>query len=227
VTESVRAVRASVQIGSLTVDGFMLPNGSYRMSQTQAAECVGLSERNASFFFNRIQYQHRQSADTQEIQSNSGKRGQSRIKAVSLEEAIDYWGYQASKGNLKAIMLLEAIGEHGIAHIPPKNIIVHFQKPGRKTAKESEYVEKLQSKLRGEREVLTPVGGIDLLTSTEIIEVKQVKQWKCAVGQVLVYSAYYPSHQKRIHLFGSCHESYLGLITNHCSVFGITVTWES
>lgn len=36
-TESVRAVRASVQIGSLTVDGFMLPDGSYRMSQTQAS----------------------------------------------------------------------------------------------------------------------------------------------------------------------------------------------
>lgn len=40
-TESVKAVRAPVQIGYLTVDGFMLPDGSYRMSQTQAAECVG------------------------------------------------------------------------------------------------------------------------------------------------------------------------------------------
>jgi hypothetical protein len=50
-SESVRAVRAGVQIGSLTVDGFMLPDGSYRMSQAQVAECVGLSGRNASFFF--------------------------------------------------------------------------------------------------------------------------------------------------------------------------------
>jgi hypothetical protein len=39
-TESVRAVRASVQIGSFTVDGFMLPDGSYRMSQAQAAETI-------------------------------------------------------------------------------------------------------------------------------------------------------------------------------------------
>jgi hypothetical protein len=39
-TESVRTVRASMPIGSVTVDGFMLPNGSYRMSQTQVAECV-------------------------------------------------------------------------------------------------------------------------------------------------------------------------------------------
>lgn len=39
-TESTRAIRALLQIGSLTVDGFMLPDGSYRMSQTQAAETI-------------------------------------------------------------------------------------------------------------------------------------------------------------------------------------------
>ncbi|MCC3498356.1 MAG: hypothetical protein JGK03_15555 [Microcoleus sp. PH2017_25_DOB_D_A] len=49
-TESVRAVRAAVQIGSLTVDGFMLPDGSYRMSQTQVVEAAGLSRRNVSDF---------------------------------------------------------------------------------------------------------------------------------------------------------------------------------
>ncbi|MEG3960000.1 hypothetical protein [Microcoleus sp. herbarium2] len=47
-SESVRAIRASVQIGSLTVDGFMLPDGSYRMSQTKATEVAGLSRRNLS-----------------------------------------------------------------------------------------------------------------------------------------------------------------------------------
>ncbi len=45
-----RATRATVTIGSLEVDGFMLPDGSYRLSQTQAAECVGLTERNAREF---------------------------------------------------------------------------------------------------------------------------------------------------------------------------------
>lgn len=49
-TESVRAVRASVQIGSVTVNGFMLPDGSYQMSQTQVAKAVGLSQRNLSIF---------------------------------------------------------------------------------------------------------------------------------------------------------------------------------
>lgn len=49
-TASVRAIRASVQIGFLTVGGFMLPGGSYRMSQTRAAECVGKPEINARQF---------------------------------------------------------------------------------------------------------------------------------------------------------------------------------
>jgi hypothetical protein len=49
-SESIKATRATVAIGGLTVDAFMLPDGSYRMSQTQAADLVGLSERNAREF---------------------------------------------------------------------------------------------------------------------------------------------------------------------------------
>jgi len=49
-TDSTRTTRATVVIGSLTIDGFMLPDGSYRMSLTQAAECIGLTTRNASDF---------------------------------------------------------------------------------------------------------------------------------------------------------------------------------
>lgn len=44
------ARRARIQIGVLEVEGFMFPDGSYRMSQSQAAEIVGLSERNARDF---------------------------------------------------------------------------------------------------------------------------------------------------------------------------------
>jgi hypothetical protein len=49
-SDSTKATRALVQIGSMTVDGFMLPDGSYRTSQTQAAECVGKPEINARRF---------------------------------------------------------------------------------------------------------------------------------------------------------------------------------
>lgn len=39
-SETAKAQRTNIAIGSLTVDGFMVPDGSYRMSQAQAAEAV-------------------------------------------------------------------------------------------------------------------------------------------------------------------------------------------
>lgn len=55
-------------------------------------------------------------------------------------------------------------------------------------------------------EVFTPAARVDLVTNTEIIEVKAVKDWKAALGQILIYSAFYPDHQKRLHLFGTAKE---------------------
>jgi hypothetical protein len=95
------------------------------------------------------------------------------------------------------------------------------------TAREVNYSTKLASKLNGKREVPTLAGNIDVLTITEVIEVKAVKSWKCALGQVLVYGSYYPSHNKRIHLFGETQESFLNMIQAHCSKFKIIVTWEA
>ncbi|MBD2683567.1 hypothetical protein H6H03_39695 [Nostoc paludosum FACHB-159] len=46
------------------------------------------------------------------------------------------------------------------------------------------YSDKLQKELGGVREVPTPAGFIDLLTNEQIIEVKKIKSWKAAVGQV-------------------------------------------
>ena len=75
-------------------------------------------------------------------------------------------------------------------------------------------------------EVKTLSGNIDILTTNEIIEVKKIESWKHAVGQVLVYSYYYPSHQKRIHLYGETQESFLKMIKQHCKKLKILVTWE-
>ena len=49
-SDAVTATRAQIQIGSTAVDGFMLPDGSYRMSLSQVAESVDLTARNAFDF---------------------------------------------------------------------------------------------------------------------------------------------------------------------------------
>lgn len=88
--------------------------------------------------------------------------------------------------------------------------------------------DRLQSQLGGLAEVKTPNGRIDLLTATEIVEVKQINDWKSALGQILAYSAFYPEHQKRLHLFGSpkC-KNQIPEIANSCLPFNVLVTFES
>jgi hypothetical protein len=66
---------------------------------------------------------------------------------------------------------------------------------------------KLSKKLNARMEVCCPVGRIDLLTNTEIIEVKYITNWKHAIGQINAYSYFYPNHKKVIYLFGLKYEN--------------------
>ena len=86
---------------------------------------------------------------------------------------------------------------------------------------------RLKTQLGGLAEVSTSAGRIDLLTNDEIIEVKRINDWKAALGQILVYSAFYPEHRKRIHLFGR-HSELIKLpdIEAACFAFDVTVTAE-
>jgi hypothetical protein len=81
------------------------------------------------------------------------------------------------------------------------NPIIEFIMKSRNIQRELNIVDKMNIVLDGQREVITPCGRIDILTKEQIIEVKEYKGWKAALGQILVYSNYYPEHQKRIHLF--------------------------
>jgi len=88
---------------------------------------------------------------------------------------------------------------------------------------------RLQSELGGKIEVKTPAGPIDLLTNNEIIEIKKVKNWKAALGQILIYGNYYPNHQKRIHLFGKASNGDLTFkaIEEHYAEFNVIMTLEN
>ena len=92
---------------------------------------------------------------------------------------------------------------------------------------EAEITNLLFKQLGGLTEVSTSAGQIDLLTDVEIIEVKRINDWKAALGQILVYSAFYPEHRKRIHLFGRRSElTKLPDIEAACLAFDVNVTAE-
>lgn len=115
VAEVTKAQRAEIRIGSLVVDGFMLPDGTYRMSQTQVAECVGLGVQNASDFLRSKAIKtllgkgYTPQIFSIEIESGEQIRGQSRFNALPLEVVSTYWLWQSHRENKKALVLCMAL----------------------------------------------------------------------------------------------------------------------
>ena len=92
--------------------------------------------------------------------------------------------------------------------------------------RESWYRDKLAKSLGAQTEVQTVDGRIDILTAREIVEVKTARNWKHALGQILVYGKHYPYHQKRIHLYGNISEDGLQQAKVSCQIHNVTVTRE-
>jgi hypothetical protein len=79
--------------------------------------------------------------------------------------------------------------------------------------------------LGGVMEAFTVAGRIDLVTDTEVIEIKRITDWKDAFGEVMAKGQFFPKHQKRIHLFGQA-EKLRETIVNTCTAIDIAVTFE-
>lgn len=110
-----------VKIGSLEVDGFMLPDGSYRMSQTQVAECVGKPEINARRFLESTAIKSilgegytDYTPEEIEIEPEQSRQGQRRFNALPLEVATAYWVNQCFQGNKQALALVIALATESL-----------------------------------------------------------------------------------------------------------------
>lgn len=65
------------------------------------------------------------------------------------------------------------------------------------------YVFSKDRKRRIEKEVACKVGRIDILTSSHVIEIKNMHNWMHAVGQITIYGSFYPSRHKALILYGN------------------------
>jgi hypothetical protein len=94
-SEFIKATRAKVQIGTLEVDGFMLPDGSYRFSQTQAAEVIEKPEVSARRFLGskgiKTLLGEGYTPDSIEAESMVGIRGNTRFNALPLDVGGEPW----------------------------------------------------------------------------------------------------------------------------------------
>lgn len=72
-------------------------------------------------------------------------------------------------------------------------------------------------------EVETECGYADIVTDNCVIEVKEYKSWKHAIGQVLVYSYLLNKEEKEIYLFGNIDYGKIHLIQSICNKFNVTI----
>jgi hypothetical protein len=87
--------------------------------------------------------------------------------------------------------------------------------------------DKLSLLLNGKREVYISETRqmIDILTDTEIIEVKRYSNRLASVGQILYYGKYYNNRKMRIHLFNHDNQKDT-LFEEICNHLNITITYE-
>ncbi|MEJ2767427.1 hypothetical protein [Mycetohabitans sp. B46] len=80
----------------------------------------------------------------------------------------------------------------------------------------------------GHAEVHTPVGFIDLLLPSAVVEIKSFIKWKYALGQILAYSTYYPDYAKIIHLYVRGNQTpKLEHPLRICSQFNVHITYQN
>ncbi len=81
----------------------------------------------------------------------------------------------------------------------------------------------IAKKNKGAIEVQTPVGNIDVLCDHALYEVKHIRQWKHALGQVLAYGYFHPSKEKRLYLFGVATKKLQTKIETICNFYDVHV----
>ena len=143
---------------------------------------------------------------------------------------LDRFGDSPVKIKVAEILLATGIGKtayhSAIAKLDKAGLLPDWFEREIYDNPEYQVVKRLQTELGGQIEVVTAVGRIDLLTNTEVIEVKEVSDWKAALGQILAYSSFFPEHIKRIHLFGDCTPEKKQVISSTVLSFGVIATFE-
>ena len=126
---------------------------------------------------------------------------------------------------LKAANISRSTYNTATAKLEPYQLLPEWSKVQRRNQPERAVRDRLQAQLGGQTEAPTPWGPVDLLTATEIIEVKALHLWKEAFGHLILKSKFFPNHTKRLHLYAP-NDLNLKKVTEECQEFDIKVTFE-
>lgn len=134
-------------------------------------------------------------------------------KGILLYEMIAVIKFVADKegNNTKALALVKLLSNNNHAEVLGTlfygDIPVEvFQPKANKVVtpndlKELAISKRLAVALKAAREYPTPSGNIDLLTATQLIEVKSGDNWKHGIGQLIAYGTHHPDKHLVLYLF--------------------------
>ncbi|WP_313657923.1 hypothetical protein [Planktothrix agardhii] len=227
---TIKAQRAIIEyVEGITVDGYMMPDGEFRIGMVGASLALGYAEN----WLYRLTTREGKALEALQgmgfsnefvsIECDAINGGGHYAQTISTIDFDILTAFAASEGKRDAMRLLSK---------NPKIERATALEPRIKRVLSSKQVEKkIQNNLSKtlinvKTEVPTLAGRIDILTDTQLIEVKEWKRWKEAIGQVLCYGAYYPNHEKRIHFFGEAHIEFIQLVEHHCQNMNIIMSWE-
>ena len=107
-----KAKRATIQLGDRELDVFQLPDGSYRLSQSQVAEAVGKPRQNFANFLGTKWLKALPGLDSSsQTFSEIDYEGRGRpITAVPPAIAFAFWVFQVWQRNKSALPLVIALG---------------------------------------------------------------------------------------------------------------------
>jgi hypothetical protein len=215
----IRAIRADLQLTeNISVDCYQYPNGTKRIGITGASLAIGYNRtwlgkiiNEKASVFCLLQKMGFTGIITKTQCLNT--RGASVVFTLSQDDFDVLIRYAAIKGKPNAMAILSKTSPSDIKTIQTSKLSLEkqIQIALAKTLDDAKL------------EVLTPAGKIDILTKTQLIEVKEWKRWKEAIGQVLCYGHYYPNHQKQIHFFGNAHDEFIDMVKIHCERLNIQV----
>lgn len=108
----IKASRATIALGDIPLEVFMLPSGEYRLSEVQVTESV---DKTSGYVRDFLKGKAPEAASWKDytvkkigIEKDHVGRGASRINAIPIELAVAFWTKEAVAGNSKAARLLGA-----------------------------------------------------------------------------------------------------------------------
>jgi hypothetical protein len=98
-----KAKKATFKLGSLVLDGYQLPDGSYRMSATQVAKALNKHAKSVWDFLKGKSPQALPYKGSPQLPKLKVEGVENYVSGVTLEIAKAYWLYWALNGDTRAI----------------------------------------------------------------------------------------------------------------------------